>query len=104
MDRQKFAKDCVITMVADDYENFDLILKWAKRLATLRGFSLTKAQVVDGLKDAINDGYVAVYELSPLQGRQVRYSAGRLHELYYYATAKGKRSAKGIPKLSGGKL
>lgn len=120
IDQDKFVKDCVITIVADDYENFDLILKWAKRLGNLRGFHVSKAQVVEGLKNAINERYVSAYDL-PLRfnpsvpvkltvdnlrrrAYPAKYSTGRLHQLWFYATAKGKRAAKGIPKLSGGKL
>jgi hypothetical protein len=119
IDANIFAKDCVITMVADTYQKFDLILKWAKRLGALRGLHLSKAQVVEGLKDAINKGYVAAYEVSlrspvPVAKqrsltlrdlmRPTKYATARLQKLWFYATSKGQRSAKGIRKLSGGKL
>jgi hypothetical protein len=105
MIHDKFFEDCVITIVADDYENFDLILKWSRRLALARNFSVMKAQVVDALKRSISHGYVEVWELSPkAPARRGKFSLGRLHNMWFYASEKGKRAAKGIPILSGGRL
>lgn len=120
INHDKFVKDCVITMVADTFQKFDLILKWTRKLAASRELVVDKAQVTNALENAIRNKYVAAYEVSlrsPMSAaklsshttlrdlaRPARYSTVRLQELWFYATAKGKRSAKGIPNLSGGKL
>jgi hypothetical protein len=56
MSEKQFIKDCVVTIVADDYENIALILKWARRLARLRSVPVSQAQVIAGLEDAIKEG------------------------------------------------
>jgi len=99
MGRNKFIEDCVINIVADDYESFDYIWRQARKLALTRNLMLTKAQIVDALKHSISEGYVGVWELSPrAPARQVPYSAGRLHHLWFYVTKVGKKHVKELPE------
>ena len=97
-----FLKDCVITIVADDYENFEMVLKETKRLAASRRIKISENEVAEALQDAIADGSVCAYSLSPFppHSTKVEYNADQLYGLWYYATPIGKSAAKGIPELS----
>jgi len=100
-DESNFLKDCVITIVADDYEFFEMVLKETKRLAASRRVRTSEDEVAEALQDAIADGFVRAYSLSPSPPHSTRVEyADQLYALWYYATPLGKRAAKGIPELS----
>lgn len=102
-DRSSFIKDCVITIISDDYENFQIILDQAKRLGALRKIDVREREVAEALQQAIAGGYAEAYELSPKppHSTKVEYKPDRLKELWFYVTARGKNAAKGVPELSG---
>jgi hypothetical protein len=99
----EFLIDCVVTIVSDDYESFELILEQARSLALLNGMNATESEVAKAIERAIADGLVQAYILSPREpySTMVPYSEAQLHELWFYATADGKKVAKSIPELSG---
>jgi hypothetical protein len=103
MDQAGFVRDCVVTIAADDYENFELIFEEAKCVAAIRGIVVNEAEVAEALRRAIGDGLMDAYVLSPQppHSTKVEYDPDRLHELWFYVTPHGKSTAKGIPELSG---
>jgi len=102
-DQEKFLTDCVITIISDDYESFEIILEQTRRLAASRGMNVTEAEVAEALKDVISDGFAEAYLLSPHppHSTKVEYSSGKLHELWFYVTPRGKNVAKSVPELGG---
>jgi hypothetical protein len=102
-DRENFLMDCVISIVSDDYENFEIIFEQTSRLARLKGVNVTEAEVAKALERAIAEGLTEAYMLSPQEphSQKVGYSVEQLHELWFYVTPSGKSTAKSIPELSG---
>jgi hypothetical protein len=98
-----FIKDCIITIVSDDYESFEIIMKNIKPLMDAKAMAASEAEVAAVLATSIAEGFVGAYSLSGMQPYAVKvaYDPSRLEELWYYVTARGKASAKGIEKLSG---
>lgn len=103
MDQAEFLTDCVITIASDDYESFELISGQTKGLAAKRGMAIGTGEVAEALKGAIDGGYLNAYVLSPQppHATKVDYAPDRLHELWFYATPRGKDAAKSIPQFSG---
>jgi hypothetical protein len=93
--------DCVITIVSDDYESFEIILEQTRRLTDSRGLNVTEAEVAEALGRAISDGLAEAYFLSPHppHSTKVEYSSEKLHELWFYVTPRGKNVARSIPEL-----
>jgi len=98
-----FIKDCVITDIADDYENFEHVFTETKRVCGIRGLLVTEAEVANALRELIAGGYAEAYLLSPRPPHSAKtdYAADRLTELWFYVTPKGKSLARGKPELSG---
>jgi len=65
-DEPDFLKDCVVSEVSDDYENFEIVLKSTKRLAASKGIKVGENEVVDALQRAISEGLISAYTLSPV--------------------------------------
>ena len=102
-DRESFLMDCVISIVSDDYESFEIIFEQISRLAVLKGFNVTVAEVTEALEHTMVAGLTEAYVLSPQEPhpKKVSYSADELHELWFYVTPSGKTLAKSIPELIG---
>ncbi len=102
-DESDFLKNWVINEVSDDYENFEMVLKWTKRRAVSKRIKASETEVVKALERAISEGFVSAYVLSPFppHSRKVEYTADQLYALWYYATPIGKRAAKGYPRTLG---
>ena len=102
-DQEEFLMDCVISIVSDDFESFEIIYEQTSRLAELKGVNLTEADVAKALERAIAEGLAEAYVLSPHEPhtQKIRYAADQLHELWFYVTPSGKTAAKSIPELSG---
>jgi hypothetical protein len=98
-----FIKDCIITIVSDDYESFEIIMKNIKPLMEAKAMAASEAEVAAVLATSIAEGFVDAYALSSRQPYAVKvaYDPSRLDELWYYATKRGKAIAKGIPALGG---
>ena len=80
-----------------------MVLRETKRLAASRRIKISENEVAEALHDAIAEGFVCAYSISPFppHSTKVEYNAGQLYALWYYATPIGKSAAKGIPELSG---
>ena len=98
-----FIKDCIITIVSDDYESSEIIMKEIKPLMATKGMEASAAEVAAALATVIAEGYADAYQLSAMQPKAAKavYNPSRLDELWYYATKRGKGIAKGISALSG---
>ena len=98
-----FIKDCIITIVSDDYESFEIIMKDIKPLMDAKSMEASEAEVASVLATVIAEGFVNAYALSSRQPYAVKiaYNPSRLGELWYYVTKKGLPLVKGIPALSG---
>lgn len=59
-----FIKDCIITIVSDDYESFEIILKNIKPLIDAKGMEASEAEVAAVLATVIVEGFVDAYTLS----------------------------------------
>ncbi len=102
-DKDSFLRDCVITIMADDFESFEIIFRQTKHLAVLKGMDVNENEVAEAIERAIDDGYADAYILSPQSphSRKVEYAPDMLYELWFYVTQRGKCAAKSIPDLSG---
>jgi hypothetical protein len=102
-DQEKFLTECVITIISDDYESFEIVLEQTRRLAALKGLNFTEVEVAEALRHAISDGFAEAHLLSPHppHSTKVAYSFEKLHELWFYVTPRGKNVAKSIQELGG---
>lgn len=93
--------ECVLTAIADDYENFDKIFEQTKRVAELKKLAVSRRDVTMALEKAIADRTAEAYFLSaqPSECRKVAYSRDRLDELWFYVTKLGKQKAKSFDQL-----
>ena len=64
-DQEGFLTDCVIRIMSDDYESFEIIFEQTNRLAGLKGINVTEADVTKALERAIAGGFAEAYVLSP---------------------------------------
>jgi len=98
-----FIKDCIMTIVSDDYESLEIIMKDIRPLIHAKGLEASEAEVAAVLATVIAEGLVDAYALSPRQPYAVKvaYDPSRLEELWYFVTERGKAHAKGIQALSG---
>jgi len=89
-----FIKDYIITIVSDDYESFEIIMKDIKPLMDAKGMEASEAEVAAALATVITEGFVDAYSLSTRQPYAVKvaYEPSRLEELWYYVTERGKAS------------
>ena len=101
-DKTAFIRDCIISIVSDDYESFEIIMKDIKPLMDAKGKAANVAEVAAVLATVIVEGFVDAYELSTHQphATKIAFDPSRLDELWYYVTKRGKANAKGIPSLN----
>jgi len=99
--RTEFIRNCVITTMSDDYENFQIIFRSAQSLAASRGLTVTEDEVVEALTFLISEGLAEAYLLSPHppHSSKVAFSTEQLHELWFYVTPLGKSRAKPVEDL-----
>src|ERR1700730_1686115 len=100
-DREKFLTDCVVSVISDDYESFEIILEETRRLAASEGLNFTEAEVAETLRRVISDGFAEAYLLSPHppHSTKVEYSSEKLHDLWFYVTPRGRNVAESIREL-----
>ena len=103
LDKSTFIKDCVITIMSDDYENVQRISEQTKRLAALQNIDVHEREIAEAIQRAISEGLAEAYVLSPRppHSTKVEYKPDQLQKLRFYVTARGKEAAKSIPELSG---
>jgi hypothetical protein len=89
-----FIKDCIITIVSDDYESFEIIMKDIKPMMDAKGMKASEAEVAAVLAMVIAEGFVDAYALSTRQPYAVKvaYEPSCLEELWYHVTERGKAS------------
>lgn len=82
----------VINVVANDYENYELIKKEVLNWAAKDHAPATPNAVRDALSAVVRDGLVDCYRFSPASGNYERaeFSASKLDELWFRITSKGK--------------
>lgn len=88
-----YCRDLVIHGTANLYESFDSLFEQVEQWAREDNLTMTRDQVVEGLRQAVSEGYVQPYILSshPPHSTPVPSFADRLGDLYFYVTAKGKQ-------------
>src|SRR6266566_5851406 len=96
--QEKFLTDCVISIISDDYESFEIILEQMRRLAASTGLNITEAEVAEALRQAISSGFAEAYVLSPHAPHttKVAYTSEKIHALWFYVTPLGRNVAKSI--------
>jgi hypothetical protein len=82
-------KDSVLNAIADDDENIETILETLQKFDST---ATTADQVSDVLNELVKDGLARAYELSPWPPHEklVDFDMGRIRELWFYVTPKGK--------------
>jgi hypothetical protein len=100
-DHLDFVMDCVVSVVSDDYESFEIIFEQISCLAGLKRLTITEDDVAKAIECAIEKGFVEAYELSPQEPHSLKakYSPKRLHQLWFYVTPCGKGIAKSMAEL-----
>jgi hypothetical protein len=100
-DREKFLTDCVISVISDDYESFEIILEETRRLGACKGLNFTEGEVAETLRRVISTGFAEAYLLSPHppHSTKVEYSSEKLHDLWFYVTPRGRNVAQSIQEL-----
>jgi hypothetical protein len=82
-------RDSVLHAIAYDYESVELVLEHVRRFDDP---AVTTQQVSVALGELIKAGSAQAYELSPKppHARTVDFDPGRMEELWFYVTPKGK--------------
>lgn len=83
-------KEAVLNAIADHYESVELILH---TIQLLDGLPASTKQVADALGELVVEGLAQTYELSstPPHSKFVDFDAGRIEELWFYVTPRGRR-------------
>ena len=82
-------KDSVLNAIADDYESIEAIVETVQKFDSPE---ITADQISDALGELVKDGLAQAYELSPWppHEKSVDFDVGRVRELWFYITPKGK--------------
>ncbi len=100
MERRELIRRLVLNSICDDFENVDqIILRDVTRDGSKFGLTVERSDIVDALKELINDGLAKAYLLSSTEGQNP--FAGELpgmpsldvveenFQTYFYITKKG---------------
>ncbi len=91
MTRQEILQSLVITAMANDYEDFEMILHETLNWAPQKGLTVAREEVIEALEQLIEDGYAQAWVLSPTSPAEVvPYSRENLDNLYFYVTPRGR--------------
>jgi hypothetical protein len=103
-DRKNFMRDLVMTCMADDYENLEIIMRDVTNWGEGRHVFPTRAEVVSAIEKVIADGYAQSFLLSPrpLHSTAVAFDLERVDDLYFYLTPVGKKIVKNVDELGVG--
>ena len=101
IDRNRLLLDFVLRAVADDYESFELVVEQATEWSKKRGFVPSRAEIAGALRRRILEKYIQSYLLSPHlpYSQKVEFDPGRIGELWFYLTPKGKNLVSSLVKL-----
>jgi hypothetical protein len=86
----------VLRAIADDYEDFEIVLRSVNSWARKHGVVPDRQQIQEALEELINEGYAQSYILSsgpPATAEPVPYSPELIDSLWFYITPKGKLRA-----------
>ena len=104
MRREEIIQHLTLRAIADDYENFDRILRDVKRWAATRGFKPRESAILKALDSLIQASCARAYSLSEAPGAKpqiVPFRENRVDELWFYVTPKGKRLVRALMKYRG---
>jgi hypothetical protein len=91
-DTDRVIKNLIMGDVADDYEEFEHVLKNVTASAADRGISVDRQVVFDKLKELVKEGRVRAYVYLTKQqsfAETAECSADRIDDLWFYITPKG---------------
>src|SRR6266571_6463452 len=83
---------CVMSSIADDYEDLEIVLKDASRWEAESGTPLDRLKVVETLTELIKEGYAEAYILSADQPKikRIEYSPEHAGNLWFLFDPKRK--------------
>lgn len=89
---KNYLRNLVLNGTANLYESFDTLFEQVAKWADEDSVTITQEQVVEGLQQAITEGYVQAYVLASQapHSTPVSFSRDRVRDLYFYVTPKGK--------------
>jgi hypothetical protein len=85
-------RNLILGDVADDYEEFDHVVKTVTSEAAERGISVDRQEILDKLGDLVNEGCVQSFLYLADQNsfaKVAEYSADRIDDLWFYIAPKG---------------
>jgi hypothetical protein len=84
---------CVMSLIADHYEDLEMVFKDASRWEAESGTALDRLKVVETLTELIKEGYAEAYILSADQPKieRAEYSPEHAGNLWFYLTSKARR-------------
>ena len=85
-----------MTEIADDYEEFEWLLKCVNRWGAAHGIAVDRQTVLEKLGELVSESCATAYVYSETRQEfdPVEYSPERLDELWFYVTPKGKQLAR----------
>jgi hypothetical protein len=93
-------KDYVINVVANDYENLELITKEVSSWASSEGRSVTPALIVDAISELVKEGLVGCFRFSTSSGKYetTDFKRDKTEELWFLISSSGKKllAAQGV--------
>src|SRR4051812_43758449 len=92
MDRSKFVRDCIMDSIANDYEDFEMIVNETNKFSAQKGIKASRGEISETLRQLIEGGYAQSYIFPAGQSghpQPVSYAGDRVAELWFYLTPKG---------------
>jgi hypothetical protein len=86
-------RELVVCAAANDYENFEMVVKEVTRWAAEEGTDSNRQTIFERLSELITDGFMRAYVYSRESARYEMAECSRenLDELWFYVTDKGKQ-------------
>jgi hypothetical protein len=93
-DRERWLKESVMSAIADDYEDFDMVCAEVSKWAGERSLEVQRQEIANALQRVIEEGFGDAFIYSPEQQRYAvtSFSSEEVSNLWFYLSAKGKRS------------
>jgi hypothetical protein len=91
--KDQTVRELVVCAAADDYEDFEKVVKEVTGWAVEHGTSANRQTIFEKLREVISDGYMRAYVYSQESARfeQAECTVENLDRLWFYVTAKGKQ-------------
>jgi hypothetical protein len=64
VNRHRILLEFILEAVANDYESFDCIVEQTTKLAKVKGFAVTRAEITRALRQRMHEKYIQPYLLS----------------------------------------